>query len=275
VSQLNEPDQDLDALVRRLTNESDLTAQPPRTGLGRVLLYALILVVVLLTTFLLSNLIPAGNVAALAAILSGLAALALAILTAFLLVLNQHLIAATFRMAQATAVEAMATLAEARASSRQVELARQTVEAMQLDQEMAWRPYLMTHRQEGSWSASAVNVGRGPALRALYLERDAKDLWYFAGPKDVAVNQEWRFTLRAMPNPYPRELLGHKPAPDVVVVCCDQFGNWLRYEPLQAAPIVWRTRSGEPKADWVEWTETFGPGPDTPVPAVDAEGNAT
>ncbi len=270
MSQTDDPDSAIDALVAKLTTDLETTTAAPRFGWRRVLLYAVVLILILSAAFLLSTFVPATNVSAFAGVLSGLAALALAILTALLLVLNQRLISATYKMAQATAAEALATLAETRASGRQVAIATRTMETMQLDQEMSWRPYLLTDRSMGIAQTYIRNVGRGPALRVLCLERYLPGKWWVGGPLTVPVTDDPRkapgVEMRDMPNPIPKELLGHQPAPEVVTVCCDQFGNWLRFEPWQPSPIVWRLRSETPKPDWVEWVEPFGAGPDVPPP---------
>jgi hypothetical protein len=274
VSQTDDPDRAIDALVAKLTADLEATAAAPRFGWRRVVLYAVVLILLLLVAYLLSTFVPTNNVGAFAGVLSGLAALALAILTALLLVLNQRLIAATYKMAQATAAEALATLAEARASGRQVAIATRTMETMQLDQEMGWRPYLLSSRSMGTSLTYIRNVGRGPALGVLCLERYLPDKWWVGGPLPVPVTDDPRkapmIEMRDMPNPIPKELLGHQPAPEVVIVCCDQFGNWFRFEPWQPSPVVWRLRSKTPKPDWVEWVETFGAGPDVPPPEQDA-----
>jgi len=231
---------------------------------------------VLVVAFLLSTFLPADRGGAFAAILSGLGALAVAVLTVFLLVLNQRLISATAQMAQATAAEALATLAEAQASARQVDVATRTVDAMLLDQELAWRPYILSTRSQGTAIAFVRNVGRGPALRVLYLERYLPGKWWVGGPMSMPVSMDaqmfFKFSLRDMPNPVPKELLGHQPTPEVVIVCCDQFGNWFRFEPWRPVAVTWRPASDTPKPDWVEWVETFGEGPDTSPPEQDEYG---
>ena len=167
-------------------------------------------------------------------------------------------------MAQATADEALATLAEAQASSRQVEVATRTLDAMQLDQEMAWRPYLIVDNVSSS-TAFLRNVGRGVALNVLVLDRPGA-LWEMGGPIAIPVNSQLtevaRLPLRPMPNPAPREVLGHNPSPDIVVLCRDQFGNWFRFDPAHGALVTWLLRSQDPKPDWAEWAETYGNGPD-------------
>lgn len=276
---MTELDQDgaLDALVAKLTTDLESTGGAPRFGWWRVLLYAFVLILLLVVAYLLSTFVPADNVAAFAGVLSGLAALALAILTALLLVLNQRLIAATYKMAQATSVEALATLAEARASRRQVEVATRTLDAMQLDQEMAWRPYLVVDNLTPS-TAFLRNIGRGPALNVLVLDRPADSTpWEIGGPVAVPVNPELagvvRLPLVPQVNPPPKEVLGHNPSPDIVVLCRDQFGNWFRFEPERAALVSWRFRSEDPKPVWVVWAETYGTGPGGPPPKRDEYGD--
>jgi hypothetical protein len=159
---------------------------------------------------------------------------------------------ATERSAAATEIAAAATRDEADATRAEADATRQTVTEIQIDRGLSWRPYLVSGRNAGNVATVAVqNIGRGPALRLIYCEKTQGSVWLMStqrraiGAGAPATNVQ----VRELPNPPPVYL-----SSDIALMCNDQFGNWLRFDPTKGEPDVC-LRDSTIRPSWVNWFE--------------------
>lgn len=159
---------------------------------------------------------------------------------------------ATRLTAEATGKAAEATRDEADATREEAAATRQMIAEVQTDRALDWRPYLVSARTNGNLVLVGLqNIGRGPALRLIYCERVQSDLpfWLMSTRRralgaGVSANIE----IREMVNPPPKYL-----SSDIQIMCNDQFGNWLKFDPAKGEPEVCQPHG--PKPEWVDWFE--------------------
>jgi hypothetical protein len=198
----------------------------------------------------------------LAAMITGVATLALAALTGVIIVVNAGVLDATRQAAEATKAEADATHEEAVATREQAEatkeqsrIANESLRELRYSRELEWRPILVKLSGKGGIShgrsfrdADIRNLGRGPAINALYLREEegiGSSRFLRAGPQDIAAGEEPKVRAEEQNEP-PHPLLFHRhEMPRELLICQDQFGNSFRFVPGFPEPAVWTREDDE------------------------------
>lgn len=202
-------------------------------------------------------------------ILSGVSTLFLAGLTAIILIVNARVLQATRDAAEATrdaaratkdeAVatekEAEATFEQAAATKEQALIANETLKELRRTRELEWRPILVRDESNAgvkdgkAWrDVSLRNIGRGPALNCLVVREEmGTDTARFLASQPVSLGAAEGLSLRASEleqPPHSDMLYGHE-LPRELLICHDQFGNYLRFVPGFPSPAVWTWQDDE------------------------------
>jgi len=196
-------------------------------------------------------------------VLSGVATLILAGLTAIILIVNARVLKATKDAAEATRdaaratkgeaaatqEEAKATLEQATATKEQAKIASETLRELRQSRELEWRPILVrTTLEHGVFEGKIYrqvelqNIGRGPALNALFLREEAGSegtRFVMGGP--VSIGAAATAMIRAVEqDQLPHPALFHRDEmPRELLICHDQFGNTFRFVPGFPEPAIW------------------------------------
>jgi hypothetical protein len=213
---------------------------------------------------------------ALAAMIAGIATLALAALTGVIIVLNAGVLDATRQAAEATKAEADATLEEAKATREQADatreqakLAARSIRELQISRELDWRPFVVrfegsSHIVKGKFlrDVTIQNIGRGPAINCLYLRsEDSPDgsIFLRTDSLNLAPGPAVELSAEQVEEDHPKLFFDQAESPRELLVCHDQFGNFLCFLPGSAGPGVWREErddrgvliQGEEEPPWV------------------------
>ena len=213
---------------------------------------------------------------ALAAMIAGIATLALAALTGVIIVFNAGVLDATRQAAEATKAEADATLEEAKATREQADatreqakLAARSIRELQIGRELDWRPFMV--RFEGSGhivkgkfrrDITIQNIGRGPAINCLYMRQEdspAGSAFLRSAPLNLAPGPAVEVSAEQVEEEHPKLFFDQAESPRELLVCHDQFGNFLCFLPGSAGLGVWREErddggvliQGEEEPPWV------------------------
>jgi hypothetical protein len=212
----------------------------------------------------------------LAAMIAGIATLALAALTGVIIVLNAGVLDATRQAAEATKAEADATLEEAKATREQAEatreqakLAARSIRELQISRELDWRPFMVRFEGSGRFvkgkyrrDMTIQNIGRGPAINCLYLREEYSPdgrIFLRTDPLNLAPGPLIEVPAEQVEEDHPQLFFAQAESPQELIVCHDQFGNFLSFLPGSAGPAVWREErddrgvliQGEEEPPWV------------------------
>ena len=148
-----------------------------------------------------------------------------------------------------------AAASEAEQAGKEATATREMVDEVRRDRTLNWQPYLVSGRNAGDVSVVAVqNIGRGPALRLVYCEQMPGPIWLLSKRRQaIGAAQPANLQLRGIPNPPPMYLMS-----DIALMCNDQFGNWLRFDPAKGEPEVC-PRDSTDRPAWVAWFEGLLP----------------
>lgn len=195
----------------------------------------------------------------------------LAIITGRLTKATNLLVGENQKMAAENSKLIAAAESEAKASNA-------TIDEIKRDRELAHRPYLVFEITKwtpddvysygtplpppsaaNTDSVHIVNLGRGPAISAMFCEVLASS-WRRTRVFDVKPNDDGDIDVTRHPGQHnstgqllgaqyvgPGELAGRWAA----AFCEDLFGNRFRFRPRGAVPDVWRP--GETEPDWSKW----------------------
>lgn len=178
-----------------------------------------------------------------AVVVTAVATAALAIINFFVIRDNKKIIAATQEGARASLA---------------------SIDEIKRDRELGYRPFLsfeMTvFHSAGSTTPDTlhvVNVGRGPAINAMFalVLADASE-WrrtrVFDAPSDDPEGGDLPIAVRNR-KPPSLEILGFKEASGraYAMFCEDSLGNCYRFHPRKTPPDVWHSGDGEPV--WLKW----------------------
>jgi hypothetical protein len=87
-------------------------------------------------------------------------------------------------------------------------------------------------------------------LRLIYCEKGQNTFWLMSQQRRaIGAGESTSIQIREMPNPPPVYL-----SSDIALMCNDQFGNWLRFDPAKGAPDVC-LRDSPDRPVWVDWFE--------------------
>jgi hypothetical protein len=198
----------------------------------------------------------------LAAMIAGIGTLALAALTGVIIVFNAGVLDATRQAAEATKAEADATHKEAVATREQAEatkeqskVANESLRELRYSRELEWRPILVKVAGKGGIGhgrsfrdAEIRNIGRGPALNAIYLREEegiGSPRFLMFGPRDIAAGQELNVRAEEQNEPPHPALFHRREIPRELLICQDQFGNSFRFVPGFPEPVVWTREDDE------------------------------
>jgi len=219
-----------------------------------------VLAVVDLSIFLAAQL--PGISGSVAAMLTGVATLALAALTGAIIVVNAGVLEATRKASEATREQASAT-------KEQAKLAARSIREIQIDRELDWRPFVVRTEGDGRIVKGKLvrditiqNIGRGPAINALYLRQEASPngaVFLRTGILNLAVGLAVAVPAEQADEDHPKLFFGQTDSPRELLVCHDQFGNYLCFLPGSAGLGVWREErdergiliQGEEEPPWV------------------------
>jgi hypothetical protein len=93
-----------------------------------------------------------------------------------------------------------------------------------------------------------ANIGRGPAINALYLREERSNeesVFLRTGPLNIGQGQEIAVPAEQQDESHPNLFAGQTDFPKELVVCHDQFSNYLCFLPGSAGPWVWREERDE------------------------------
>jgi hypothetical protein len=148
---------------------------------------------------------------------------------------------ATKDEAEATQEEAKATLEQATATKEQARIASDTLRELRQSRELEWRPILVsTGGLPGIALGKAYrdvvlrNIGRGPALNALFLREEATvegTRFLLGGPVSLGTGESADLHAIEQEKP-PHPMLFHRTEmPRELLICQDQLGNTFRFVP--------------------------------------------
>ncbi len=166
---------------------------------------------------------------------------------------------ATALAALATAFMAWKTATMADATKKDADASTASVEEFRRSRVLEWKPYLtIAHLQEATpeqgfvgFYGDVVNVGRGPALYAVWFWRSNSRWCMSADPLDISPTHRRATHIAEQEGPVPIALFADEdngPVELHVLVCRDALlGHWYRFLPRQGTYEEWARKETEPE----------------------------